>query len=239
MPQKNKYQQANRTEIMNRTDGMITRVREISQGWFGFAIDDTDKRGSFKGMATWDICTKGAHFILLKNMLPQGSNILTTEQEATLPRFLRHIFDEEIRENRFAWLAMSFNRKATRPEKLRKVKSYRKERKQFHSDGMFAGRFDPESDPQMITDAFIADGLKPALRGTASPFQISNYRSGTFPSLWVRSPTEACGEIGEVVGLPIVPGPLRHTLKCLPFNEATLSPDPRPEIAPWIHKSTL
>ncbi len=239
MPKKNKDQQDARTDIINRTNDMITRIREISEGWFGFTIDDTDDRGSFKGMTTRDTYTKGAHFILLKEMLPEGSIVLTTEQEATLPPLLPHIFGKEIRENRFAWLAISFNKKATKPEKLRKMNSYRQDRKQFYNDGMFSGRFDYETDPQTITEAFIADGLKAAVRGTASHFQISNYQSGTFPSLWVRSPTEASGEIGKVVGFPIVPSPLRQTLKRLSFNQATLSPDLRQEIAPWIYKATL
>lgn len=239
MPKKKKDQQDARAEIMNRTNDMIAKIKKVSEGWFGFDIDDTNERGSFKGMTTRDIYTKGAHFILLKELLPEGSIVLTTEQESTLPSLLPHVFDKEIRENRFAWLAMSFNKKATKPEKLRKVKGYHQDRKQFHNDGMFAGRFDYESDPQMITEAFISDGLTTALRGTASRFPISNYQSGAFPALWVRSPTEASGEIGKVVGFPIVPSPLRQVLKRIPFDKETLSPELRGEMAPWIYKATL
>lgn len=103
----------------------------------------------------------------------------------------------------------------------------------------FAGRFEYETDQQTITEAFIAVGLKAAVRGTASHFQISNYQSGAFPPLWVRSPTEASGEIGKVVGFPIVPSPLRQTLKDIPFDEKTLSAELRQDIAPWIYKATL
>jgi hypothetical protein len=182
-------------------------------GVVGFPIDESEERGSFKGTTTRDIYTKGAHFALLKELLPRGSIVLTTEQEATLPPLLPRIFDAEIREDRFAWLAMSFNKKATKPEKIGKVKEYRKARKQFHNDGMYAGRFDPVTDAQTVTEAFIADRMDTALRGSGARFQISNYQSVTFPSLWVRSSTQASGEIDKTVGFPILPRHLRRTLK--------------------------
>lgn len=102
MPKKDKSQRTERDEVIARTNGMIANIRMISEGWFGFPIDESEERGSFKGVTTKDIYTKGAHFTLLKEMLPRGSIVLTTEQEATLPPLLPHIFDEEIREERFA-----------------------------------------------------------------------------------------------------------------------------------------
>ncbi|MFW8637493.1 hypothetical protein [Cribrihabitans pelagius] len=239
MPKRTKDQQDERNEIMDRTDGMIAKIREISEGWFGFPFDDTDERGPFKGVTTRDTYTKGAHFILLKEMLPYGSIVLTTEQEATLPPLLPHIFDQEIRENRFTWLAMSFNKKATKPERQRLVNGYRRARKKFRDKGLYDGRFDPDTDEKVITEAFIASGLSTALRGTSSPFQISNYKIGSFPGLWVKSPTEASGEIGKVVGFPIVPRPLRQTLKQVPFNQEQLDADLRRELAPLVYKATF
>lgn len=239
MPKKDKAQRTERDEVIARTNGMIANIRMISEGWFGFPIDESEERGSFKGVTTKDIYTKGAHFALLKEMLPRGSIVLTTEQEATLPPLLPHIFDEEIREDRFAWLAMTFNKKATKPEKLRKVKEYRKARKRFHNDGMYAGRFDPETDAQIVGEAFIADRMETALRGTAAHFQISNYRSEIFPSLWVRSSTQASGEIDKTVGFPILPRHLRTALKKVPFDQEDLSQDLREELAPWVYKATL
>ncbi|MFC3616223.1 hypothetical protein ACFORG_20980 [Lutimaribacter marinistellae] len=239
MPRKGDAQKAARDNVIERTNSMIENIRTISEGWFGFPIDTSEERGSFKGVTTRDIYTKGAHFALLKEMLPRGSIVLTTEQEATLPPLLPHIFDEEIREDRFAWLAMTFNKKATKPEKLGKVKEYRKARKQFHNEGMYAGRFDFETDPQTVSEAFIADRMKTALRGTATAFQISNYQSVLFPSLWVRSSTQASGEIDKVVGFPILPRHLRRKLKQVPFDQEELSQDLREEIAPWVYKATL
>ncbi len=239
MPKKDKSQQAARSALIQRTKGMITNIRMISEGWFGFPIDESEERGSFKGMTTRDIYTKGAHFALLKEMLPRGSIVLTTEQEATLPPLLPHIFDKEIREDRFTWLAMSFNKKATKPEKLGKVKEYRKARKQFHNDGMYAGRFDFETDAQTVSEAFIAEHMETALRGNGAPFQISNYQSEVFPSLWVRSSTQASGEIDKTVGFPILPRNLRRTMKKLAFDQEELSQDLREELAPWVYKATL
>ncbi len=239
MPKKDKSQQAARSALIQRTKGMIANIRLISEGWFGFPIDKSEDRGSFKGMTTRDIYTKGAHFALLKEMLPRGSIVLTTEQEATLPPLLPHIFDQEIREDRFAWLAMSFNKKATKPEKIGKVKEYRKALKQFHNDGMYAGRFDPATDAQTVTEAFIADRMDTALRGSGARFQISNYQSVSFPLLWVRSSTQASGEIDKTVGFPILPRHLRRTLKKLPFDQEELGRDLRNDLAPWVYKATL
>jgi hypothetical protein len=104
MPKKDKNQQSARDNIIQRTDSMISNIRMISEGWFGFPIDKSEERGSFKGMTTRDTYTKGAHFVLLKEILPYGKIVLTTEQEATLPTLLPHIFDQEIHEDRFVWL---------------------------------------------------------------------------------------------------------------------------------------
>lgn len=42
-------------------------------------------RGAFTGMTVRDTYTKAAHSVLLKEMLPLGKIVLTTEQEPTLP----------------------------------------------------------------------------------------------------------------------------------------------------------
>lgn len=239
MPKKDTNQQVAQSDLIQRTKGMIANIQMISEGWFGFPIDESDERGSFKGVTTRDIYTKGAHFALLKEMLPRGSIVLTTEQEATLPPLLPHIFDKEIREDRFAWLVMTFNKKATKPEKLGKVKEYRKARKQFHNDGMYDGRFAPETDAQTVSEAFIADRMETALRGTTARIQISSYQSEVFPSLWVRSSTQVSGEIDKTVGFPVLPRNPRRTLKKLPFDQENLSQDLREELAPWIYKAAL
>ncbi|MFU8865451.1 MAG: hypothetical protein ACNA7O_16185 [Rhodobacterales bacterium] len=239
MPKRTTNQLAARSDVIERTDGMISNIRTIAEGWFGFPIDTSDERGSFKGMTTRDIYTKGAHFVLLKEMLPRGTIVLTTEQEATLPPLLPHIFDEEIREDRFAWLTMSFNKKAIKPEILGKVKEYRKERSLFHNDAMFEGRFDAETDARTITEAFIAAKMKSATRASGAAFPISNYKVTSFPLLWVKSSTQASGEIDKIVGFPILPRHLRRPLKEVPFDEEELAEELREELAPWVYKATM
>ncbi len=148
--------------------------------------------------------TKVAHFILLKEMLPKGRVALTTEQEATLPNILPYVFEEEILPDRFIWPAMKIKKKTTKPEKLGKVKAYKKSRRQFQHDDMYAGRFSPETDARTVTEAYTADNMAPAMRGTR-PYPGSNYQIPTFPKLWISAPTQASGERDKVVGFPILP----------------------------------
>jgi hypothetical protein len=215
--------------LTERADQEMARIRTISQGYFGFPSDEAEERGSFRGMTTRDIYTKAAHLILVKEMLPYGNIVLTTEQEATLPTLIPHIFDREIREDRFTWLAMSFNKKAKKPERLSKMKAYRKARKTFHNDGMYAGRFDQDTDARTITEAFISDFMKVATRNgeTVRPFQISNFNVDALPKLWVEAPTQASGELDKKVGFPILPRYLRRKLKTMPFDPDELSPEIR------------
>ncbi|UWR38613.1 hypothetical protein [Sulfitobacter sp. W074] len=63
---------------------MIEDVRVIAEDWFGFAADAEPALGSFKGMTTRDIYTNSAHFVLIKDLLPEGRIVLTTEQEFSL-----------------------------------------------------------------------------------------------------------------------------------------------------------
>lgn len=117
------------------------------------------------------------------------------------------------------------------------MKECRKARKQFHNDGMFAGRFDLGTDEQPVSEAFIADRMETTVRGTSVPFQIANYQSG-IPSLRVRSPTQASGEIDKTIGFRILPRHLRRALKDVPFDQEKLDPDLRDELAPWIYEAT-
>lgn len=230
-------------DILERVDQEIERIRTIGEEWFGFDADTSDTRGSFKGMTTRDTYTKAAHFALLREMLPPGPIVLTTEQEATLPAILPHVFEDEIKRNRFTWLAMTFNKRATKPEILGKVKSYRKDWKQFYNDGMYEGRFDPDTDAGTITRAFIADGMTTATKAGARkrPFPISNYQIPAFPLLWLRSPTQASGELDKVVGFPIVPRGLRDQIKAVAFDTdaSQIDPEVRQELSDLIWKATM
>ncbi len=121
------------------------------------------------------------------------------------------------------------------------MKAYRRDWRRFHNDGMYNGTFDPETDAETVTRAFIAERMTVATRGEKkpAPYPISNFHSRAFPKIWMRSPTQASGELDKVVGFPIVPRPLRQQLKELSFDEKDLDPEIREELAGLIYKATL
>lgn len=220
----------------------LETIRAVAEGWFGFNLSKLPLRGSFRGVTTRDIYTKAAHFLLLKEMLPRGRIVLTTEQEATLPTILPHIFADEIREDRFTWLAMSFNKKAKKPEIVGKVKDYRKRRQSFENEGLYDGRFSLATDTAEITRAFISTYMAVATRGengSQAPYPTSHYQTSAFPSLWIRSPTQASGELDKIVGFPILRASLRRELKEIPFDGTGLPDDLRDEIAEQVYLATL
>lgn len=243
MPQNSQIASDARAGVLAEVDLRMEEIRTIGEKWFGFPADTTDTRGSFRGMTTRDIYTKAAHFVLLREMLPSGRIVLTTEQEATLPAILPHVFSREIRENRFTWLAMTFAKAAKKPEILGKVKRYRTDWRRFRDDGMSCCRFPVDADAETITRAFIAERMTVATRGEddPAPWPISNYRVPAFPVVWLRAPTQASGELDKVVGFPIVPRGLRDELKAMPFDVdlAQLDPATRDELADLVWKATL
>lgn len=161
----------------------VERIRVIAEDWFGFPGDTGDLRGSFRGMTTRDIYTKAAHFVLIRETLPAGQIILTTEQEATLPQILPHVFEQEIRENRFTWLMMTFDKKAKKPDILRKVKDYHRDRWTFYNEAMYDGLFTEDTDPAIVTKAFIAAKMSVATSSSGGPFPIVNFHGSAFPQL--------------------------------------------------------
>lgn len=230
------------SEAWVRADGDILGIRDVAEGWFGFDLKKLPLRGSFRGVTTRDTYTKAAHFVLLKEMLPPGRIVLTTEQEATLPTLLPHIFRDEIRENRFTWLAMTFNKKARKGEISGKVKAYRDKRRAFEDAGLWTGRFSLDTDPAEITRAYIAENMTVATGGEAGkpkPYPTTHYQSSAFPELWIKASTQASGEIDKVVGFPLVRAGLRRELKAIPFDGAGLTNEIRAEIAEHVYLATL
>jgi hypothetical protein len=68
-------------------------------------------------------------------MLPPGWITLITEQEATLARLLPHIFHDEIQADNLVWLAMTFDKEAKKPTRVRRVEEYRKDSTPSSSQG--------------------------------------------------------------------------------------------------------
>lgn len=74
--------------VDSANEGHGSGIRMISEGWFDSRSTDPRSVARFKGMTTQDIYTKTPHFALLKEMLSQGSIVLTSDQEATVPLLL-------------------------------------------------------------------------------------------------------------------------------------------------------
>ncbi|WP_096786155.1 hypothetical protein [Rhodobacter sp. CZR27] len=197
---------------MDRASHDRRQVRKIAEDWFGFKADTGQSRGSFRGATTKDIYTKAAHFALLREMLPPGHVTITTEQEATFATLLPHIFEQEIRRGAFTWLMMSFNKEATKPEILQKVRESKKRRWEFYNAAMYDGFLTPDSEASEVTRAFIAKAMSVATGPKGQSLSISNYQGAAFPRLWVRSPAQPSGELDKVVAFPLVPRGLRQTL---------------------------
>jgi hypothetical protein len=227
--------------IKERAKRDIRALETVGTGWFGFKDTSTEIRGSSKGMTTFDTYTKAAHLALVRDTLPPGKIILTTEQEATIHSIAPHIFREEIKDNRFTWLAMIFDKKATKPERNAKLAAYRDAWQDFREAGLYSGRFTQRTSDEEITLAFIADKMTAAKSGRAGhhgPFASGAYASRAFPKLWIESPAQSNGEIDKVVGFPVVPAYLRYRLKKLPFD-AKLDPDIREDLAEHVWSATL
>lgn len=130
---------------------------------------------------------------------------------------------------------------AKTPEIVRKVNAYREDRWECHNIGMYDGRFTPDRDEETVTKAFIAERMKNAVsrKKNAKHFPHSNYQVPLFPKLWVKSPTQASGELDKVVGVPVVAKGLRRRLKELPFDVRNLDPELREELAELVHRATL
>ena len=110
------------------------------------------------------------------------------------------------------------------------MKDYRDRRRAFEEAGLWAGRFTLGTDPAEVTRAFIAEGMTVATGvrdGKVIPFSPSYYQSSAFPQLWVRSPTQASGELHKVVGFPLVRAGLRQELKAVPFDGTGLTKELR------------
>lgn len=230
--------------VLNRVWNDIQTVRAIGQDWFGFEVDAQRTGGSFRGMTTRKTYTKAAHFLLLKELLPDGEIVLTTEQEALLTRVLPHVFENEIRQGKFKWLTIGFNKKAKKPEILRKVKDYRKAWRKFYDDGLYDGRFTLDQDIQEITLAYIADNMTAAVKSggkNGRPYPGSNFSQAFMPALWLRAPTQSSGEIDKVVGFPLVNSWTRIELKELPFNAdvQALDPEFRADLAEMVYQATM
>lgn len=225
----------------------IELIGAIRNGYFVFPSTERDsQRNPFSGIMTRDIYTKAAHLQLVKEMLPAGPIKLVTEQEGALPRIVPHIFRDLIDADDFTWLAIAFDKEATKPKRIQRIADYQKSFSAF----MFAlHATDPDAAERMSpydqVRAFIArfmstakierEGLSPL------PIQSSNYQQRWMSQIWVHSPIETHGESLKIVGFPLVRRRLRATLAGLSFTTDVQSLDDhdKEQMARHVFDATL
>ncbi|WP_304617935.1 hypothetical protein [Paracoccus sp. (in: a-proteobacteria)] len=133
----------------------------VGEGWFGLSEQRRDSRNTFTGIMARDAYTKAAHLALLKEMLPAGKMTLVSEQEALIARTVPHIFRDEILADRFEWLAIAFDKEATKPKVQHRVGVFRSNFEQFRHS--YTGQV--VSDWEML-ELFIEHSMTPAISST-------------------------------------------------------------------------
>ncbi|WP_305250449.1 hypothetical protein [Pseudotabrizicola sp.] len=222
----------------------IERINEIHERYFNVHNSERDHRMPFSGIMTRDVYTKAAHFHVLREQLPAGFITLVTEQEAILPSVLPHVFREEIQKDSFRWIAMTFDKNATKPEMENRVSTYKAELKRF-IEALRAS--DPVAEATMTNGermrAFIAATMKPAIgtdgAGNPRPVQSHNFQQSFMPMIWIASPLQTAGETNKIVGFPLMRSKRRTELKALPFDAEIANPDTRAAVAYHVWSATL
>ncbi|MBT2131000.1 hypothetical protein [Aliiroseovarius lamellibrachiae] len=74
-------------------------------------------------------------FWLEKTLLAYGKITLVGEQEAAMARTVPHIFRDMIKDDRFEWHVISFDKDATKPTRQKRAKEYDKMMKETDGDG--------------------------------------------------------------------------------------------------------
>lgn len=220
------------------------RMSAVSKGYFDMPDCERDRRTPFTGIMTRDAYTKGAHFILLREMLPPGRFRLITEQEALLARLLPHIFREEIHADRFTWLAMTFDKNVTKRVIQARVLAFKSALDIFVEQLRAAN---PAAEDTMtkgdILRAFTADQMTTAIgvdrHGVKRPFPGNAFLQPFMPTIWIESPLQTSGETNKVVGFPLLRRERRQALKALAYDQAITNPEIRARVAWHVATATL
>lgn len=210
----------------------------VGEEWFGLSEHQRDSRNTFTGIMTRDAYTKAAHLALLKEMLPEGRMTLVSEQEALIARTVPHIFRDHILADRFEWLAIAFDKEATKPKVQHRVGVFRSNLAQFRQS--YAGQ--DVSDWEML-ELFVEHSMTPATSSTRSgapgPAHGATFESRAFPQLWISSPAEIAGETQKIVGFPILSPRYRSRLRPLPFDTSPTDPELRAALARRVLRATI
>ena len=211
-------------------------LETIGERWFNFGAPEAENRNAFTGIMTRDHYTKAASLLCLKEMLPTGKLTLVGEQEAAMARVVPHLFRVEIALDAFEWHVIAFDKKAKKPEILRRTQRFDRSFRAFRQANPTMGIPD-------ALDRWTATRLMPASRldrqGVATPFPGSNFASRAFPELWIQSPIQAGGETNKAVGFPVLSPRYRQAYRNLGYQGPIADPSLRDAIARRVVHATL
>ncbi|MCK0169783.1 hypothetical protein MWU53_01790 [Aliiroseovarius sp. S1123] len=221
---------------LDRAEERRLSLSFLRRFYFNFPASERDTRNSFSGIMTRDTYTKAAHLECLREMLPSGKITLVSEQEAAMARVVPHIFREDIKEDLFEWLVVSFNKKATKGQITSKFNRYDASLRRFRNANP---NLAPYEALHAWTEARLKPAYKPGRSGDARPFPISNFATRAFPDLWIRSPVQFGGETDKVVGFPVLSRRYREQFKALGIDSQIKDPDLCKAITRRVVRATL
>jgi hypothetical protein len=213
----------------------------LRNDYFSFKETNRDNRGSFNGAVVKQTYTKAAHLACLRDFLPAKRLTIIGEQEANMARVVPHVFRELIKQDRFEWHVMTFDKEASEPQIGQRSDAFTNafdayKQRVLDSDATVA------SDWELLT-GFCENTMRPSIKvdphGEIYPFPISNFQSAQFPQLWVRSQVEIRGETLKTVGFPIIRKAYRHRLKQTAFDTIPVDQDLRDALARRYLNATI
>jgi hypothetical protein len=226
--------------IRAELDHLSSIIKTLANSWFGFPDTKVPYRPSFSGSTVRQVYTKAAHFAALRHMLPATDIVIMTEQEGAITRSLPHVFRDEINEDRFTWLVVSFDKTATKPDIEDRTKKFAQDLVQ-HRTAMEQQRGSEVPYEEACLD-YIDMHMTTVTRGTPSqpaPWPLTFFQRSAYPQVWVRSPIQSSGETNKIVGMPIVRREMRLRLKGLRFDAAIVDPDLRRFVGEEVWRATL
>lgn len=229
-----------RRAIRADLDQMSSIIGTLAQDWFGFPDLMTSYRPSFSGATVRQVYTKAAHFAALRDMLPATGIVIMTEQEGAIARTLPHVFRTEIKDDRFTWLVVSFDKAAKKPQIEARTRMFARALT-AHRDAMAVQRGSAVAYDEACLD-YIDLHMTTVTGGTASkPAQWPQtyLQRSAYPKVWVRSPIQSSGETNKIVGMPIVRRDMRKRLKRLRFDAQIMDHDLRKFVGEEIWRATL
>lgn len=179
-------------------------------------------RSTFSGALTSSTYTHLAHWIALRQMLPEGEFTVVTEWEGKAATSLPLAFSKEIKENKFTWLAMKFDKYMSKFNRIEKRQLYHELRSKFYAERGFDKSISEEEKRYEFIKAYFQTKNSVVIHRSNklddAPFvsTINQLEGGInlkhSPKIVVWSPVQSMNENDKNVAFPLVPQPLRGQL---------------------------